>query len=30
MAFRRDPDGDPRVLEEAKALIKDYLHHRVV
>ena len=29
MAFRRAPEGDPVVLEEAKALIKDYLHHRL-
>ena len=30
MAFRRVPEGDPQVLEEAKNLIRDYLHHRVV
>ena len=29
MAFRRAPDGDPAVLDEAKALIKEYLHHRL-
>ena len=29
MAFRRSPDGDPVVLGEAKALIRDYLHHRL-
>src|SRR5262249_47094796 len=29
MAFRREPDGDPAVLDEAKSLIKDYLHHRL-
>jgi hypothetical protein len=29
MAFRRAPEGDPVVLEEAKALIKDYLHHKL-
>ena len=29
MAFRRSPEGDPVVLGEAKALIKDYLHHRL-
>jgi hypothetical protein len=29
MAFRREPDGDPAVLDEAKLLIKDYLHHRL-
>jgi AcrR family transcriptional regulator len=29
MAFRRDPDGDPAVLDEAKALIKEYLHQHV-
>jgi AcrR family transcriptional regulator len=29
MAFRRAQDGDPAVLEEAKALIKDYMHHRL-
>ena len=29
MAFRRASDGDPAVLDEAKSLIKDYLHHRV-
>jgi AcrR family transcriptional regulator len=28
MAFRRDPDGDPRVLAEAKALIRAYLSGR--
>jgi AcrR family transcriptional regulator len=29
MAFRRDPDGDPQVIDEAKALIRDYLHRHV-
>jgi AcrR family transcriptional regulator len=29
MAFRRDPDGDPAVLDEAKALIREYLHQHV-
>ncbi len=29
MAFRRDPEGDPVVLDEAKALIKEYLHRHV-
>lgn len=29
LAFRRDPNGDPRVLAEARNLIRDYLH-RVV
>ncbi len=29
MAFRRAPEGDPVVLEEAKALIKEYLHHKL-
>ena len=29
LAFRRLPDGDAAVLEEAKALIKEYLHHRL-
>jgi AcrR family transcriptional regulator len=29
MAFRRDPDGDAAVLDEAKALIKEYLHQHV-
>jgi AcrR family transcriptional regulator len=29
MAFRRDPDGDPRVIDEAKALIREYLHRHV-
>ncbi len=29
MAFRRDPEGDAAVLEEAKALIKEYLHRHV-
>jgi AcrR family transcriptional regulator len=29
MAFRRHPDGDPAVLDEAKALIKEYLHRHV-
>ena len=28
MAFRRDPIGDPRVLAEAKALIRDYLQRQ--
>ena len=25
LAFRRDPDGDPAVLTEAKSLLRDYL-----
>ncbi len=29
MAFRRDPDGDPLVIDEAKALIREYLHRHV-
>jgi AcrR family transcriptional regulator len=29
LAFRRSPDGDAVVLGEAKALIKEYLHHRL-
>jgi AcrR family transcriptional regulator len=29
MAFRRDPEGDPAVLDEARALIKEYLHRHV-
>jgi AcrR family transcriptional regulator len=29
MAFRRDQVGDPLVIEEAKALIRDYLHRHV-
>lgn len=29
MAFRRETDGDPAVLNECKALIKDYLHRHV-
>jgi AcrR family transcriptional regulator len=29
MAFRRDPEGDTAVLDEAKALIKEYLHRHV-
>ncbi|NJC64285.1 TetR/AcrR family transcriptional regulator [Planosporangium flavigriseum] len=29
MAFRRDPAGDPVVIEEAKALIREYLHRHV-
>jgi len=29
MAFRRDPEGDDAVLEEAKALIREYLHRQV-
>jgi AcrR family transcriptional regulator len=28
MAFRRDANGDPRVLAEAKALIRDYLQRQ--
>jgi AcrR family transcriptional regulator len=28
MAFRRDPNGDARVLAEAKALIRDYLQRQ--
>jgi AcrR family transcriptional regulator len=29
MAFRRHPDGDPLVIDEAKALIREYLHRHV-
>ncbi len=29
LAFRRKPDGDERVLLEAKALIREYLHRQV-
>jgi AcrR family transcriptional regulator len=29
LAFRRDPEGDPEVLAEAKALIREYLHRHV-
>ena len=29
MAFRRDPEGDDAVLDEAKALIREYLHRHV-
>ncbi|MER7273603.1 TetR/AcrR family transcriptional regulator [Dactylosporangium sp. NPDC000244] len=29
LAFRKSTDGDPVVLGEAKALIKEYLHHRL-
>jgi AcrR family transcriptional regulator len=29
MAFRRDPEGDAAVLNEAKGLIKEYLHQHV-
>ncbi|SCL24674.1 transcriptional regulator, TetR family [Micromonospora nigra] len=29
LAFRRLPDGDDRVLTEAKALIREYLHRQV-
>jgi AcrR family transcriptional regulator len=29
LAFRRDADGDERVLAEAKALIREYLHRQV-
>ncbi|MFG3419964.1 TetR family transcriptional regulator [Micromonospora sp. NPDC049460] len=29
LAFRRQPEGDERVLAEAKALIRDYLHRQV-
>jgi AcrR family transcriptional regulator len=28
-AFRRDPTGDPAVLDEARALVKEYLHRSV-
>jgi AcrR family transcriptional regulator len=28
MAFRRDPNGDPRVLAEAKGLIREYLQRQ--
>ncbi len=29
LAFRRDPEGDPTVLAEAKALIREYLQRHV-
>jgi len=29
LAFRRHPDGDPAVLDEAKELIREYLHRHV-
>ncbi|MEU6075860.1 TetR family transcriptional regulator [Micromonospora sp. NPDC047074] len=29
LAFRRQPEGDDRVLVEAKALIREYLHRQV-
>ena len=29
LAFRRSPDGDPAVLDEAKGLIREYLHRHV-
>ncbi|HEX6500411.1 MAG TPA: TetR/AcrR family transcriptional regulator [Micromonosporaceae bacterium] len=29
LAFRRDPEGDPAVLAEAKALVREYLHRQV-
>ncbi|MDT4989714.1 MAG: hypothetical protein QOI74_3808 [Micromonosporaceae bacterium] len=29
MAFRREPGGDPLVIDEAKALIREYLHRHV-
>lgn len=29
LAFRRLPEGDDRVLAEAKALIREYLHRQV-
>ncbi len=29
MAFRRAPNGDVAILEEARSLIKDYLHRKV-
>ncbi|OKI47191.1 TetR family transcriptional regulator [Micromonospora sp. CB01531] len=29
LAFRRKPEGDERVLSEAKALIREYLHRQV-
>ncbi|WP_433350740.1 TetR family transcriptional regulator [Micromonospora sp. CA-111912] len=30
LAFRRNPEGDERVLAEAKALIREYLHRHVI
>ena len=29
LAFRRDPEGDEKVLAEAKAVIREYLHRQV-
>jgi AcrR family transcriptional regulator len=29
LAFRRDPDGDPKILAQAKLLIRDYLSRTV-
>ena len=29
LAFRRDPDGDPSVLDEVRTLIREYLHRQV-
>ncbi|MGW0521401.1 TetR family transcriptional regulator [Crossiella sp. NPDC003009] len=29
LAFRHDPDGDPKVVAEAKALVRDYLGSRI-
>lgn len=30
LAFRRDPDGDPRVLAEIRTLVREYLQSRIV
>ena len=29
LAFRRDPDGDERVLAEAKDIVRDYLYRKL-
>jgi hypothetical protein len=29
LAFRRDPDGDPAILSEARKLVREYLTHNL-